>query len=97
MAQGSGTLKNLNLAYEKELSVMEKTIIKLKEREKALHTKLKQYELFVEIKGLVDAFKEFIRPKTIQEQLNEKKAEVELQRKTKTPKVNLNKEYERVV
>ena len=97
MAQGSGTLKNLNLAYERELSVMQKSIIKLREQEKTLKAKLKQYELFVEIKGLVDAFKEFIRPKTIQEQLDEKKAEVELQKKAKTPKVNLNKEYERVV
>ena len=97
IAQGAGTLKNLNLAYERELSVMEKSIIKLKEREKTLKVKLKQYELFVEIKGLVDVFKEFIRPKTIQEQLEEKKAEVELQKKAKTPKVNLKKEYERVV
>ena len=53
--------------------------------------------MFVEIKGLVDAFKEFIRPKTIQEQLEEKTAEVELQKKAKTPKVNLKKEYERVI
>ena len=97
MAQGFGTLKNLNLAYEKELSVMEKSTIKLREREKNLKAKLKQYELFVEIKGLVDAFKESIRPKTIQEQLEEKKAEVELQKKEKTSKVNLNKEYDRVV
>ena len=97
MAQGSGTLKNLNLAYEREVSVMQKSIIKLREQEKNLKAKLKQYELFVEIKGLVDAFKEFIRPKTIQEQLEEKKAEVELQKKVKAPKVNLKKEYERVV
>ena len=97
MAQGSGTLKNLNLAYEREVSVMQKSIIKLREQEKNLKAKLKQYELFVEIKGLVDAFKEFIRPKTIQEQLEEKKAEVELQKKVKAPKVNLKKEYDRVV
>ena len=97
MAQGSGTLKNLNLAYEREVSIMQKSIIKLREQEKNLKAKLKQYELFVEIKGLVDAFKVFIRPKTIQEQLEEKKAEVELQKKVKAPKVNLKKEYERVV
>ena len=58
MAQGSGTLKNLNLAYEREVSVMQKSIIKLREQEKNLKAKLKQYELFVEIKGLVDAFKD---------------------------------------
>ena len=76
---------------------MQKSIIKLKEREKIIQAKLKQYELFIDVKGLVDAFKEFIRQKTIKEQLDEKKAEVELQKKAKTPKVNLKKEYERVV
>ena len=49
------------------------------------------------MKGLVDAFKEFIRPKTIQEQLDEKKAVVESQKKVKVEKVNLKKEYDRVV
>ena len=97
MAQGSGTLKNLNLAYERELSIKEKMIQRLKGQEKVLKTKLKQYELFIDVKGLVDAFKEFIRPKTIQEQLEEKKVEVELQKKVKAPKVNLKKEYDRVV
>ena len=97
MAQGTGTLKNLNIAYERELSAMEKSIIKLKEQEKNLKAKLKQYELFIDVKGLVDAFKEFIRPKTIQEQLEEKKAVVKSQKKVKAPKVNLKKEYNRVV
>ena len=97
MAQGFGTLKNLNIAYERELSIKEKTIQRLKEHEKVLKTKLKQYELFIDVKGLVDAFKEFIRPKTIQEQLVEKKAVVESQKKVKVEKVNLKKEYDRVV
>ena len=97
MAQGFGTLKNLNAAYERELSIKEKTIQRLKEQEKVLKTKLKQYELFIDVKGLVGAFKEFIRPKTIQEQLEEKKAVVESQKKVKTTKVDLKKEYDRVV
>lgn len=97
MAQGFGTLKNLNIAYERELSIKEKTIQRLKEQEKVLKTKLKQYELFIDVKGLLDAFKEFIRPKTIQEQLHEKKAVVESQKKVKVEKVNLKKEYDRVV
>ena len=97
MAQGFGTLKNLNIAYERELSIKEKMIQRLKEQEKVLKTKLKQYELFIDVKGLVDAFKEFIRPKTIQEQLDEKKAVVESQKKVKVEKVNLKKEYDRVV
>ena len=41
MAQGSGTLKNLNLAYEREVSVMQKSIIKLRKQEKNLKAKLK--------------------------------------------------------
>ena len=76
---------------------MEKAIHRLKEQEKSLKTKLKQYELFVDMKGLIDTFKEFIRPKTIQEQLDEKKAVVESQKKVKSSKVNLKKEYDRVV
>ena len=97
MAQGFGTLKNLNIAYERELSIKEKAIQRLKEQEKVFKTKLKQYELFIDVKGLVEAFKEFIRPKTIQEQLDEKKAVVESQKKVKVEKVNLKKEYDRVV
>ena len=97
MAQGFGTLKSLNIAYERELSIKEKAIQRLKEQEKTLKTKLRQYELFVDVKGLVEAFKEFIRPKSIQEQVDEKKAVVESQKKVKVEKVNLKKEYDRVV
>lgn len=49
------------------------------------------------MKGLVEAFKEFIRPKTIREQIDEKKSVVESQKKVKTQKVNLKKEYDSVV
>ena len=42
MAQGSGTLKNLNLAYEREVSVMQKSIIKLREQEKRLSADFEQ-------------------------------------------------------
>ena len=97
MAQGFGTLKNLNAAYERELSIKEKTIQRLKEQEKVFKTKLKQYELFIDMKGLVDAFKEFIRPKTIKEQLDEKKIIVESQKKVKVEKLDLKKKYDRVV
>ena len=76
---------------------MEKTIHRLKEQEKTFKAKLKQYELFIDVKELVDLFKEFIRPKTIRERLDEKKAVVESQKKVKVEKVNLKKEYDRVV
>ena len=97
MTQGFGTLKNLNTAYERELSIKEKTIQRLKEQEKVLKTKLKQYELFVDVKGLVEAFKEFIRPKSIQEQLVEKKAVLESQKKVKVEKEILKKVNDKVV
>ena len=95
MAQGSGILKNLNTAYEKELTLMEKTIHRLKEQEKTLKAKLKQYELFADMKGLVEAFKEFIRPKTIQDQLDEKKAVIESRKRVKVEKRGLKKENNR--
>ena len=97
MALGFGTLKNLNTAYERELSIKEKTIQLLKEQEKVLKIKLKQYELFIDVKGLVEVFKDFIRPKTFREQMDEKKAIVELQKKVNASKENLKKEYDRVV
>ena len=95
MAQGSATLKNLNTAYEREIFLMEKTIHRLKEQEKTFKTKLKQYELFIDVKGLVDLFKEFIRPKTIRERLDEKKAVIESQKRVKVEKRGLKKENNR--
>ena len=97
MAQEFGTLKNLNIAYERELSIKEKAIQRLKEQEKVLKIKLKQYELFIDVKGLVEVFKDFIRPKTFREQMDEKKAIVELQKKVNASKENLKKKYDRVV
>lgn len=97
MAQGFGTLKNLNTAYERELSIKEKMIQRLKEQEKVLKTKLKQYELFIDVKGLVDAFKEFIRPKTIKEKLDENRTIVESRKKGEVEALDLKKRYDRVV
>ena len=51
----------------------------------------------MEIKGLVDVFKEFIRPKTIREQLDVNKVVVKLQKNTKVEKETLKKEYSRVI
>ena len=76
MAQGAGTLKNLNMAYEKELYGMKK---------------LKQYEVFLDLRGLRDVFMEYIRPKTIQEQLYERKAMLHKSRKAKLKEANVKK------
>ena len=58
---------------------------------------MKQYELFIDVKGLVEVFKDFIRPKTFREHMDEKKAIVELQKKVNASKENLKKEYDRVI
>ena len=94
MAQGAGTLKNLNMAYEKELSAMKKTIDRLSVQVKTLRSKVKQYEAFLDLRGLVDAFKEFIRPKTMQEQLAEKKAIVENEQKMRVKNMNVKKKHD---
>ena len=62
------------MAYEKEISAMKKTIYRLSAQVKTLRSKVKQYKTFLNLRGLMDAFVEYIRPKTVQEQLAEKKA-----------------------
>lgn len=62
---------------------MKKTIDRLSTQVKTLRSKVKQYEVFLDLRGLVDAFREYIRPKTVQEQLAEKKAIVEKKVKAK--------------
>lgn len=94
MAQGAGTLKNLNMSYEKELSAMKKTIDRLSTQVKAFRSKVKQYETFLDLRGLLDAFKEYIRPKTVQEKLDEKKAIVEREKKVKTQEMDVKKKHE---
>lgn len=91
MAQGAGTLKNLNVAYEKELSVMKKTIDKLSGQVKSLKSRVKQYENFLDLRGLLDVFVEYIRPKTMQERLDEKKAIVEKEKRVKVQEVDMEK------
>lgn len=94
MAQGAATLKNLNMSYEKELSAMKKTIDRLSAQVKTLKGKVKQYEAFLDLRGLVDAFVEYIRPKTVQEQLVEKKAIVEKEKKVKMQEMDVKKKHD---
>ena len=47
MAQGADTLKNQNRAYEKELSVMKKTMDRLNVQIKTFKSTVKQYEVFL--------------------------------------------------
>lgn len=91
MAQSAGTLKNLTMAYEKEVSAMKKTIDRLSVQVKTLRSKVKQYEVFLDLRGLVDAFREYIRPKTVQEKLDEKKAIVKIGKEVKVREKDVNK------
>ena len=94
MAQGAGTLKNLTMAYEKEISVMKKTLDRLSAQVKTLRSKVKQYETFLDLRGLMDAFVEYIRPKTVQEQLAEKKAIVEKEKGRRMQEVDVKKKHD---
>lgn len=51
MAQGAGTLKNLTMAYEKEISAMKKTIDRLSAQVKTFKSKVKQHEAFLDLRG----------------------------------------------
>ena len=94
MAQYAGTLKNLNMAYKKEVSVMKKTIDRLNVQVKTFKSKVKQYEVFLDLRGLMDAFMKYIRPKTVQEQLVEKKVIVEREREVKLQEKHVKERYD---
>ena len=94
MAQGAGTLKNLNLIYEKEICVMKKKLDRLSRQVKTFKVKVKQYETFLDLRGLVDVFKEFIRPKSMREQLDEKKAIVEKEKNIRVQAVDVKKKHD---
>ena len=71
------SFENLNAQYSKELCKKERDIIKLTEQNGFLKDMLKKCTDFVTQHGLVEAFKEFLRPKTVLEKLeiNKKKSE----------------------
>lgn len=91
MAQGVGTLKNLNIAYEKEVFGLKKTIEKLNDQAKTLRTKVKQFETFLDLHGFLDTFMEYIRPKTMQERLAAKKQLMEKEKKVKAQEVDVKR------
>lgn len=83
------------MAYEKELYAMKKTIDRLSAQVKKFKHKVKQYETFLNLRGLVDAFVEYIRPKTIQERLDEKKTIVE--KRVKVQNVDVKRKHDIVI
>ena len=61
---------------------------------KTFKVKVKQYETFLDLRGLVDVFKEFIRPKSMREQLDEKKAIVEKEKNIRVQAVDVKKKHD---
>lgn len=76
-----GTMENMNSIYEKKISTMQATIDKMSARVKELKGILKKYEGFLEMRGLTEVFKEFIRPKGMVERLNQNMETVESKKK----------------
>ena len=72
MAQASGTLEKLNEIYDREMEYMQGAIDDLKAQLKTWKNKIQQYDKFLNVKGLVEEFKEFVRPKSIKERMEDK-------------------------
>lgn len=68
----AGTFENLSKEYDRNLSVKQNSLDKTLEQIKTLKDKLKRYDSFLGEKGLLEAFAEFIRPKSIHERVIEK-------------------------
>ncbi len=76
MAQTAGTLGKLSELYEQELMQKQSLINKLSGQVKTLKDRLAGYDRFMELKGLLEECKEFIRPKTLKERLEISKLKV---------------------
>ena len=68
----AGTFENLSKEYERNLSAKQSSLDKALEQIKTLKDKLKRYDSFLGAKGLLEAFAEFIRPKSVHEKMVEK-------------------------
>ena len=80
MAQASGTLEKLNEIYDRELEHMQGIIDDLMAQVKTWKDKVLHYDKFINVKGLVEEFKEFARPKSIKERMEDKQKSVEKQK-----------------
>ena len=85
MAQTAGTLGKLSELYEQVLMQKQSLINKLSGQVKTLKDRLAGYDRFMELKGLLEECKEFIRPKTLKERLEISKQKVsKTERKKRT-------------
>lgn len=83
----AGTFENLNRQYANTIEAKDKTIAGLREQISSLKSKLREFTDFVSEHGLMEAFKEFIRPKSMKEKLEigkQKSKEMEIQKKKLT-------------
>lgn len=80
MAQASGTLEKLNEIYDWELEHMQGIIDDLMVQVKTWKDKVLQYDKFLNVKGLVEEFKEFVRPKSIKERMEANQKTVKTQK-----------------
>lgn len=72
MAKASGTLEKLNEEYDKDMDQMQAKIEKLTNQVHALKEKLTKTEMFMKMKGMLEEFKEYLKPKTLTSRLLEK-------------------------
>ena len=83
----AGTFENLNRQYASAIEAKDKTIAGLREQISSLKSKLREFTDFVSERGLMEAFKELIRPKSMKEKLEigkQKSKEMEMQKKKLT-------------
>lgn len=83
----TGTFENLNRQYANALEAKDRISAGLKEQISSMKNKIREFTDFVSEHGLMDAFKEFIRPKSLKEKLEigkQKFHEMEIQKKNLT-------------
>lgn len=83
----AGTFENLNRQYASAIEAKDKTIAGLKEQISSLKSKVREFTDFVSEHGLMEVFREFIRPKSMKEKLEigkQKSREMESQKKNLT-------------
>ena len=83
----AGTFENLNRQYASAIEAKDKTIAGLKEQVSSLKSKVREFTDFLSEHGLMEAFKEFIRSKSLKEKLEigkRKSREMEIQKKNLT-------------
>lgn len=84
MAQAYGTLEKLNEAYDRDIDLMQGKIDKLTSQIQILKDKLSKTEAFLKLKGLLEEFKESLKPKSVKSELKEKKLIVAEREVTRT-------------